>query len=137
MTIWHDNTEIPKHESDCFYIVIDSFYDKNGHFKEMREKLRFGKFRRDIIDLFILDENVTPFSHVKKWAYEEDIIKSAFKEPIGYAIKLNKPERKYYFHEHKTCFDEQQIVVYINKEDAKSACESCDSPKPTIVPLYD
>ncbi len=65
MTIWHDNTELPKENSACLFV--------HTFFKHSLLSTGFfikGSFVNDS------DEKV---SGIVKWAYSEDILKRALK----------------------------------------------------------
>lgn len=111
MSIWHDNTESPDSTKVVCAICLDK-EEKVLKYTVFPE----GSFLKHIDILKIL-----------KWSYEEDLIKSAFKEPVGYALR--EPAADHFF----------GGTIYVTKKEAKQTLERFIENKinTEVVALYD
>lgn len=87
MTIWHDNTEVPAIGKNC--IILTQGNMESAHY----QICGFSLHGYDDISNGGKPINL---SEVKKWCYESDLLKSAFKEPVAYMLRLKETKELYW-----------------------------------------
>lgn len=71
MTIWHNNTDLPKKDSSCVIVFIAKYGS---------EKVTDSFFRKlDEIFIYGIGSFFIKASEIKRWAYTNDLLKEAMK----------------------------------------------------------
>ncbi len=118
MTIWHDRDEIPKKWSGCAVICI------TANHKSLHYAIYTG-------DEFMSHRKI---NNVQKWAYTEDLIKSAFKEPLLYMIRDKKTNELY---ESPVYSDAHTVFTSYRDADLESDILNQEGEDTEVVALYD